>query len=145
MIKVICGMIGSGKTTYAINTKNKNDMLLDLDLLKEAFFKNDNIDVLKQTQIKLLEILGTKFNVYYITCYPTYEEKEIFDMISDIEYIWINTSISQCTENIKRRNRNNEIENIKELNDRNIKIQSKYLYSDINFKIVDVFLSNEKW
>ena len=36
MVKIICGMIGSGKTTFAINNKNPRDVLLDWDLIREA-------------------------------------------------------------------------------------------------------------
>ena len=36
MIKVICGLIGSGKTTYALKNKKENDIVLDWDLLVEA-------------------------------------------------------------------------------------------------------------
>ena len=41
MIKIICGMLGSGKTTFAKNNKKSKDILLDWDLIREAFQTDD--------------------------------------------------------------------------------------------------------
>ena len=59
MVKVICGLIGSGKTTYAINNKRDNDILLDWDLLSEAL-KTDNPVWIKEIQDILLKFFYKK-------------------------------------------------------------------------------------
>lgn len=147
MIKVICGLIGSGKTTYALKNKKENDIVLDWDLLVEAL-KTKNPFRIKELQIMMIRFFkDRKEDIWYITTKLTKREKEQLETIKDIEYIWINTTAKQCIENIKKRNRNDEakhIEEFKTINDgiyKSYYIDSKY----INYKIVNVFDSGEKW
>ncbi len=108
MVKVICGLIGSGKTTYVINNKKDNDILLDWDILVEAFKTNNPVWV-KEVQDMLLEYFNKKgYDIWYITTRLGSKELELLKQIKDVEYIWINTTKQQCLENIKRRNRNHE-------------------------------------
>ena len=98
MVSVICGMIGSGKTTYAINNKKNNDILLDWDILVEAL-KTDNPVFVKEVQDILLKFFYQKgFDIWYITTKLGSKELEILEQINDVEFIWINTTKQQCLE-----------------------------------------------
>lgn len=147
MVKVICGLIGSGKTTYAINNKKENDVLLDQDILVEAFKTNNPVWV-KEVQDMLLEYFNKKgYDIWYITTKLGSKDLELLKQIKDVYYIWINTTKQQCLENIKRRNRNDEAQHIEELKRVNEKIYKNYYINsnNINYKIIDVFSSNERW
>lgn len=147
MVKVICGLIGSGKTTYAINNKKSNDILLDWDLLVDAL-KTDNPIFVKEIQDVLLKFFIQKgFDIWYITTKLGSNELETLKQIKHVEYIWINTTKQQCLENIKRRNRNNEIEHIENLKKINEAIYQHYYINieNINYKIINVFDNGERW
>ncbi len=144
MIKVIYGMIGSGKTTYALNNKNKEDVILDYDLLSDALGSNVMIPKIKNI---LLEFYAKhSINVWYIT---TKLGSDTLDLLNkfDVEYIWINTLKQQCKINIKNRNRNNENKYIDKLLKVNDEIYNNYFINsnNIDFKVIDVFQNNEKW
>lgn len=147
MVKVICGLIGSGKTTYAINNKKSNDILLDWDLLVEAL-KTDNPIFIKEVQDMLLKFFIQKgFDIWYITTKLGSNELELLKQIKNVEYIWINTTKQQCLENIKTRNRNNEaqyIENLKKINE--TIYQNYYINrNNINYQIINIFDNGERW
>ena len=145
MVKVICGLIGSGKTTYALNNKKENDILLDWDLLAEAF-KSDNPFCIKEVQDLLLKYFVKKgFDIWYVTTKLGSNELELLEQINDVEYIWINTNKNQCIENIKARNRNDEVKHIEQLRKNNERIYKDYYTSKIKYKIINVFDNNERW
>lgn len=145
MIKVICGLSGSGKTTYALNNKKNNDILLDLDSLKEALQNYTNYSLLKNLQLELLKYFhNLDFNIWYITCFPNIEELNFFDS-NNADFIWINTNKNKCTENIIKRNRKNDIKDIDSIISYNQYVQDKYISSNIKFHVIEVFKSNEKW
>lgn len=147
MVKIICGLIGSGKTTYALNNKKEDDILLDWDMLTEAL-RTDNPVWVKQVQDILLKFFYEKgFNIWYITTNIGSNELELLKRMKEVEYIWINTTKQQCLENIKLRNRNNEIKYIKNLKKRNEEIYNNYYVNlqKIKYRIIDVFNSNERW
>ena len=146
MIKVICGMIGSGKTTYAIQNKKADDILLDWDTLVEAF-KTDNPIWVKGAQDTLLEYISTKnHNIWYITTILGSNELELLNKVKDVEYIWINTTKQQCVENIKKRNRNDEGSIINKLIKANEKIYNNYYNNKvIDYNVVEVFERGEQW
>ena len=147
MVSVICGMIGSGKTTYAINNKKNNDILLDWDILVEAL-KTDNPVFVKEVQDILLKFFYQKgFDIWYITTKLGSKELEILEQINDVEFIWINTTKQQCLENIKIRNRNNEAQEIENLKKINETIYQNYYINtaNINYKIINVFDNGERW
>ena len=82
--------------------------------------------------------------VYYVTCYPTPLEFKAFAVVSEIEYIWINTRYVPVFGQYPA----SEIEKddsmfYKEKLQKNISYQKLYLESNINFKIIDVFLPHE--
>lgn len=145
MVKVICGLIGSGKTTYALNNKKENDILLDWDLLVEAL-KTDNPVWVKEVQDLLLKFFAKKgFNIWYVTTKLGSNELELLEQINNVEYIWINTDKNQCIENIKSRNRNDEVKYIEQLRKNNERIYNDYYTSKIKYKIINVFDNNERW
>ena len=146
MVKVICGLIGSGKTTYTLKQKEANDILLDWDLLKEAL-NTDNPVFVKEVQDILLKFFYQKgFNIYYITTRLGSNELELLEQMEGVEYIWINTTKQQCIENIKRRNRNDEINCIEQLKKINESIYNDYCSnSKIKYIIINVFDNNERW
>ncbi|MBQ9659178.1 MAG: hypothetical protein IJV31_10545 [Clostridia bacterium] len=145
MVKIICGMIGSGKTTYALNNKKRDDILLDWDLLVDAL-KTDNPVWIKEVQDLLLKFFSQKgFDVWYITTKLGSNELELLEQIKDVEYIWINTDKNQCIENIRTRNRNDEAKHIEQLRRSNERIYNDYYTSKIKYKIVNVFDNNERW
>ena len=146
MVKVICGMIGSGKTTYALQNKKSDDILLDWDTLVEAFH-TDNPVWIKGAQDILLEYFSKKnHDIWYITTGLGSNELELLNQIKDVEYIWINTTKEQCIKNIIVRNRGNETEKIKALIRANKRIYNDYYVNkDINYRIVEVFDSGERW
>ncbi|MDD3027670.1 MAG: hypothetical protein PHI41_06480 [Erysipelotrichaceae bacterium] len=133
MIHVVCGMIGAGKTTFCY--RQECDVILDLD-----WIDNKNKYVQLESLLKNLDK-----EVYYTTCYPTSLELKTFDLIDNVEFLWINTGITQCSINILKRNRNDDLMFYKEKVQENILLQGFYLESDINFKVVDVFLLDEWW
>lgn len=146
MIKIICGMLGSGKTTFAKNNKKSKDILLDWDLIREAF-QTDDFVYIKAVQDYLLQFYNEKgYDVWYITTYLGSNEKEMLKNIKDVEYLWINTTKRQCLENIKKRNREEETKHLENIDNVNKRIQEQYTNeSEIKYKIINVFKSNERW
>lgn len=146
MIKIICGMIGSGKTTFAKNNKKSRDILLDWDLIREAF-QTDDFVYIKPIQDYLLQFYNDKgYDIWYITTYLGSNEKEMLKNIKNVEYLWINTTRRQCLENIKKRNRGEEIKHLENIDNVNKRIQEQYTNeSEIKYKIIDVFENNERW
>ena len=144
MIRVVYGMIGSGKTTYVLNNQSNGDVILDYDLLYNALGSKV---MLSKIQNILLEFYASHdINVWYITTTLGSDTLDILNRF-DVEYIWINTLKQQCKINIKNRNRNNENKYIDELLKRNDEIYNNYFINshDINFKVINVFKNNEKW
>lgn len=131
MIVCVCGMIGAGKTTWC---KEQSGIVSDFDDIGDKRIQ-------LQFTLKKYEA-GEK--VYHITCFPTREERETFDKVN-VKYVWINTSFVQCRKNIFSRNRSRDIENIESVLNANENIMEKYFYSDLEFEVVDIFESEEKW
>ena len=145
MINVICGYSGAGKTTYVIKNKSSNDVIIDVDNLKECFQKYDNSSMMKTLQILLTQFFISKgITVWYITCFPNFEELELFAQ-NDTRFIWINTTLEKAMKNIYARKRKRDLEEIEEIKNFNNKISNKYCSSNLNFQIVDVFERNERW
>lgn len=147
MVKVICGLIGSGKTTYALENKKENDVLLDWDILAEAL-KTDNLVWIKKIQDMLLQFFYKKgFDIWYTTTKLGSEELLLLKQMQAVEYIWINTTKQQCIQNIKKRNRSCEVEHIESLKNSNEIIYNNYYTNlqELKYKIVDVFKSDERW
>lgn len=130
MIILVCGMIGSGKTTWA-NKQNK--LVSDSDMFDR-----------KYQQIKYTLDHEHGNIVYHITCFPTLTEMLEFSS-TEKRYIWINTSFSQCRKNFLQRGRTRDIIEVSDTLDKNEEILYKYMKSSIDFKIINVFETNERW
>ena len=144
MIKVICGMAGSGKTTYALNNKKEEDIMLDIDYFKVCFQNEVMISTLKELQIACIDFfLDTGVDIWYITCYPSSAELASFP--ADTQFFWINTDYSRCCQNIRERDKEKSNSSQEQLMQFNKKIQEKYLTSNIVFQTIDVFESEERW
>lgn len=135
MIFVICGLIGAGKTTYAKQQAKKDDVITDIDI--------DGTSKDKQLEQTMM-FYHKGLNVYHVTCYPTVNEQEAFRW-ADVEYIWINTTLSQARENIINRARTRDIDNLKATLEKNDTLLNKYANSKIRFKLIELFQSNERW
>lgn len=130
-----------------LTIKNENDILLDWDLLVESM-KTENPIWIKKAQELLLKFFYEKeANIWYTTTFLKQKEYEILKEIRNVEYIWINTTKKQCTENIQRRKRKEEIRNIKRLENINGEIYKEYFINKYNiaFKIIEVFENGERW
>lgn len=131
MIVIVCGMIGAGKSTWS---EKQNGIVSDFD---EIGSKE------KQIEFTIKNHVAGK-TVYHVTCYPTRDEEPLI-----FEYgakcIWINTTMNKCRKNILTRGRKRDLVDISVTLDKNDAIMSRYLNSDMDFEIIDVFKSNEKW
>lgn len=127
MIDVICGLIGSGKSTYAF-----------------ANYKTV-IECEDGNKKKQLEKAENEHNDFaYITCWPTLVEQNYFSKQTDVRYIWINTSEAQTKENIYRRHRERDFADIRQTLQKNRELSYRAAHSDIHFIYVDVFQTGER-
>lgn len=124
----LCGLIGSGKTTYALNNYSH---FTDLDSMHNYARKSDQIKWTK-------ELLKKNDIVCHITTLPTEEELLSFKNVKK-EFIWVNTSLEQCKTNILIRNRERDINNIANVLNSNAEYLKTMELSKINFKKIDVF------
>ena len=124
----VCGLIGAGKTTYAIN---QNMPLTDLDFMPKYSRKIDQINLSKR-------MLKTHNEIIHITCFPTEEELNQF---KDYErsFIWIDTSFEQAKTNILIRNRERDLQNIGSVLQANKKYSQMFINSTIRFDIIKLF------
>ena len=143
MIKIICGMSGSGKTSFVLKNIRDDEVILDLDFLQECL-NIRSTKLLKEIQLLLCEyFINLGKPVYYVTCYPN-EDEEIFFQNKSSEYIWINTDITMCNQNVIKRQRKKDLV-FKDIFEFNKRIMKKYISSNIKFQVSDVFNSNERW
>jgi predicted kinase len=131
MITIICGLIGAGKSTFAAeNFKNFTDA--DLEESKDSQIK------------KTLELYRKGIDVAHITCFPTLKEECVFKGLKK-KYIWINTPPDICKSNIKKRGRRRDLLNLSDTLAKNESIYDCYIQSDIDFDVVEIFETNERW
>lgn len=121
----LCGLIGAGKTTYAI--KNFK-IFTDLDFLPEYSRKIDQINWTKRLLKKYDEVC-------HITCYPTLEEIKNFKDYRK-RYLLINPNINQAKSNILIRSRTRDMENLKGVFDANNEYFKKYQNNLARWEII---------
>jgi len=144
MINVICGFSGSGKTTYALKNKKPTDAIIDMDLLQDAIVKYNDFGMIKDLQIQIANyFISRNVDIWYVTCFPNFDELELFKNCAN--FIWINTSMKKSLENIYRRNRNGDLDDIENIKKYNLNVSNRYYTSKIPFKVIDVFESDERW
>lgn len=129
MLSIVCGLIGSGKTTYV---NKKTGIFTDLDYMPMYTTKKDQI---KRTH----DLLKHHHHVYHITTFPTAEEIAYFDSVKNKEFIWINTTIDQCKTNILIRNRERDLINLKQVFESNLELDKKLRLTNIMFKKINIF------
>lgn len=129
MLIILCGLIGSGKTTYAFGNYTH---FTDLDLLPKFANKKAQID-------NTFRLLNHHSLVCHITTYPTEEEVAAFSRVKNKEYVWLDTSIDQAKVNILIRNRNRDMKNLPGVFAANEEYNENYKNSNLSFKRVKVF------
>ena len=122
----LCGLIGSGKTTYA---KSRFRYFTDLDYMPQFSRKLDQINWTH----KLLRISD---EVCHITCYPTLEELTAFRLFEK-KLLWMNTSVNQAKTNILVRNRQRDMANIFNVFQSNAELQIKYQNHSSAFELIN--------
>lgn len=134
MIHIVCGLIGSGKSTYALKQKG---------IITEC--QDGELPISKDEQIlKTLEAYDQGRDVWHVTCFPTWKELDAFRYLEK-EFVWINTSPRQAMSNILSRKRKRDLDNLKETRLANEDIYDKYMTSGIPFRVVDLFETGERW
>lgn len=128
MLIIICGLIGSGKTTFAMNNF---EHYTDLDDMPAYTPKSEQI---RQTKT----MLGRYENVGHITCFPTEEE---YLALKDLnpQWVWINTSLEQAKENILNRNRPRDMADLQRVLNYNINLLKRARRSTIRFRLINMF------
>ena len=127
-IVLLCGLIGSGKTTYA---QNNFKCFTDLDMMPRGSTKKDQVAL-------SINLLKTDDVVCHISCFPTEMEISVLKEYN-IEYLWIDSTISQCQENIIRRKRQRDMENLAKVFYENEILYNRMLTTVIPFKKINVW------
>lgn len=125
---MICGLICSGKTTYA---KSNFNLYTDLDEMHDYATKQQQIDWTK----KLLTQSGV---VAHITTYPTQDEINLSKEYNTT-FVLIDTSLEQCKSNILIRNRERDMLNLANVLKANTNYSKQFNSGDIKFSKVKVF------
>ncbi len=124
----LCGLIGSGKTTYAVRHYKH---FTDLDYLPEYSRKIDQIRWTKRLLEKYDEVC-------HITCFPTPEELKAFQGFRK-KYLLLETGFEKSKANILIRNRERDMQNLIDVLDANIHLLDQYKQSNMEWKKVKVF------
>lgn len=123
---VVCGLIGSGKTTYA---KSLQGELVDYDYIGSK---------IKQVK-RALELINQGKDVAYVTCLPTrYELVHLLRVLEKdlITYIWINTPEEICHDNIISRGRQRDIDNLEKVLSTNQNLLARKEMSSVPWEYV---------
>ena len=126
---LICGLIGSGKTTYA---KNNFSLYTDLDDMHDYATKEQQIKWTK-------DLLSRSGVVAHITTYPSDIELEMTKMYDTI-FVLIDSSINQCKTNILIRSRPRDMTNLTNVFNANKEYQAKIDASELDWKRINIFL-----
>ena len=117
---VVCGLIGSGKTTYC---RKAGGAYTDLDEIKSRS---------KAEQIQRTEALIEKTGeCMHITCLPTRAEWEMVASYEKIELIWIDTPYEVCMKRVKRRGRARDIQDLEHIAGANRRYLKEFKQSDV--------------
>lgn len=139
MIICVSGLIASGKTTFALNNMNDDDEIIDWDKIVKEFNVEDNV-IAQQITLDLLEdAIESDKVTWFVTTIPDKHQQEILDRCEDVKYIWLHTDIPTTINNIKHRNRYNEVVNIDNLMIKNVDIlkrSDKYIMK-YNAKLIN--------
>ena len=125
---ILCGYIGSEKTTYALR---HYPVFTDLDYMPPMSRKTDQIQL-------TMRLLNKHDEVCHITCFPTREEAKAFESIPK-EFVWIDTSLNQAKTNILIRGRQRDMSDLYRVLNANCEIAKKINRVAGLFTRVDVF------
>lgn len=136
MITMICGLIGAGKSTYALKHFAN---VTDLDAMR-GLTKSDQI---RQT----MKLHDSGEDVAHITCFPTIEEEVMLKNIprDEIRFIWIDTPPIQCRKNIIQRGRLRDTQDLGRVLALNAEYYTRLSSSRIKFNRVHLFDDDERW
>lgn len=122
-VVLVCGLIGSGKTTFA----NKFfDMVTDYDVI------GSKVEQIKQT----LDAYQKGNRVAHITTFPSdYEQQELLNKIDpcDLDCYWIDKDERESFNNIINRKRARDMQRLEDIKIENKKIMGKKLTNGIHF------------
>lgn len=151
MIICICGLIGSGKTTYALDSMNDGDAFIDWDeIYNSPDFKDMRLagETTKDIVYNLLKDAAkdVETKTWFTCTYPSCAEQELLDR-AETKYIWLHSDLERSMRNILKRNRNHEVEHIKTLMEKNVSIlsRSSMFIKDRKAKIVSPYATRERW
>ena len=124
MIICLCGLIGSGKTFFALENMQDDDELIDFDKIIKEFDVCDNA-IAKQITLDLLEeAIQSDTTTWFVTAIPTKDEQALLDK-TEVKYLWLYSDIPKTMRNIRRRNRFKDIENIDGIYLKNVRLQEQ--------------------
>lgn len=121
MIICLCGLIGSGKTTYACEHMDDNDEIIDFDKIKKQFKVEEN-KIAKQITLDLLkDAVEDDAITWFVTTIPDLQEQALLNK-TEVKYLWLYNEIPKTIENIQRRNRYSDIQNLDKIYIKNVKL-----------------------
>jgi len=133
MIYVICGIIGSGKSTYAsmhFAHVTECEGMTKMSQLQETW-----------------SLYEAGEDVAHVTTYPTSEELEMLAGVPDEDktFILIDTDLRQAKANIIKRNRPHDMTRLSETLEKNKEIARRLASSKIPFERIQLFETGERW
>lgn len=136
MVICVCGLIGAGKTTYALKNKGDDDILLDYDYIRSALKINNSSIAANVINCMIESVLVNNCgNTWLVRTVPRKNE-----MVHIDRYILINTEEKQCRDNLIRDKRLPT-----DIDEAQKKIKRKLNKLNVEYEIVDLFDTNEKW
>ena len=134
MIICLCGLIGSGKTFFALENMQDDDELIDFDKIIKEFDVCDNA-IAKQITLDLLEeAIQSDTTTWFVTAIPTKDEQALLDK-AEVKYLWLYSDIPKSMRNIRHRNRFKDIENIDGIYLKNVRLQEQSMEFIKKYKV----------
>lgn len=121
---MVCGLIGSGKSTYC---RKMGGAYTDLDEIPS----HRKADQIQQTEA-LIERDG---ECMHITCWPTLAEWELIATYEHIEMVWIDTPEDVCLQRVRARGRARDMLDLEGVRKANRRYLKEFQQSDVR----DVF------
>lgn len=134
MIICLNGLIGSGKTTFALEHMQDDDELIDFDKIIKEFDVCDNA-IAKQITLDLLEeAIQSDVTTWFVTTMPTKHEQALLDK-AEVKYLWLYSDIPKTMRNIKHRNRFKDIDNLEAIYLKNVRLQEQSMEFIKKYKV----------
>lgn len=117
-INIVCGLPGSGKTTYVMNRKAKHDLIYDYDALMQSltglpsheknFDVHDYIILFFEQMLRKLKSEQTFDNVWIIQTYPDERLDGLLSPYHHINHLLLDTDKQTCIDRLKQDKRFNQ-------------------------------------